>query len=87
MKFKIIETGRLDKESMSVILGGKEWENCSDSGTACPMVSGNNFKIVRNCTHNLYSCGTTMTFCVNKEDLAVCSGDRNDPKGTIRPVK
>lgn len=49
MKFVVIERGRLDKESMNVIFGGKKWENCSDSGTACPMVSGNGFTIIKEC--------------------------------------
>lgn len=86
MKFVVIERGRLDKESMNVIFGGKKWENCSDSGTACPMVSGNGFKIIKNCEHNLYTCDTTMKFCVNKDDLAACSGLPTDTKGIIRPI-
>ena len=86
MKLVVIERGRLDKESMNVIFGGKNWENCSDSGTACHMVSGNGFTIIKNCEHNLYTCDTTMKFCVNKDDLAACSGLPTDTKGIIRPI-
>ncbi len=86
MKFVVIERGRLDKKSMNVIFGGKTWENCSDSGTACPMVSGNGFTIIKNCEHNLYTCDTIMKFCVNKDDLAACSGLPRDAKGVMRPI-
>lgn len=78
MKFEILEKGRLDKDSMEVVVGGKVWENCSDSGTACPMVAGNNFSISA-CAYYI-TCGSSMKFCVADNDLRKCSGLPSDEK-------
>lgn len=85
MKFEIIENGRLDKESMNVILGGNKWENCSDSGTACPKVSGTGFVVIRDCAHNYYSCDSGMVFCVSDDELSQCGIIQEEAKFVKRP--
>lgn len=85
MEIDIIKKGRLSLSTMGKIIGGS-WTNCSGSGTACPKVSGDNFSIIKNCEHNLYTCGTTMVFCVSDDDLAACSGLPSDAKGIKRPI-
>lgn len=64
-KINIIETGRLDNETMNNIYGGA-YKNCSDSGPICPKVTGTNFNVVYNCAHNLLSCDDNFLFCPKK---------------------
>jgi len=74
-KINIIETGRLDNETMNNICGGesKPYKNCSDSGPICPQVSGANFNVVYNCAHNLLSCDDRFLFCSKK--YSYCEDD------------
>jgi hypothetical protein len=85
-KIEFIEKGRISNDNMKTLTGGTTWENCTSAGPACPVVKGDNFKIIANCAHNLYTCGGTMQFCVSGDDLAACAGLPSDPKGVIRPV-
>jgi len=73
-KLEYIEQGRLSNDQLSNCLGGvkpKEYDDCSDA-RGCPIVSGTNLTVVRNCVVRLFSCQNNFSICDNSDDLSSC---------------
>ena len=72
---KVLEFGRLDKESMEMVTGGSQPGNdCIIAG--CKIVSGTNY-IYGECAWYT-QCGFGYLSCSSKEDYTSCAGGVND---------